>query len=100
MGLFGKKTKVSDFYSAQEIQALQAAVAPRLVTRLMDFNARTLYESFIRAAGDSGRKLDRESVSQLLAAAEGFVKADPESAAALQDGIEKMKAWLGDPGNK
>lgn len=100
MGLFGRKTKVSDFYTEQEIQELQAAVAPQIITRLMDFNARTLYESFIRAAGDSSRKLDRASVSRLLAAAEGFAKADPASGAALQNGIEKMKAWLEDPANQ
>ena len=100
MGLFGKKTKVSDFFPAQEIQVLQAVVAPQIITRLMDFNARTLYESFIRAAGDSGRKLDREGVSQLLAAAEGFAKADPTSGAALQGGIQKMKAWLENPSNR
>ncbi|MCR5565969.1 MAG: hypothetical protein K6F61_03895 [Clostridiales bacterium] len=99
MGLFGKKTRVSDFYSAQEIQVLQAVVAPQIITRLMDFNARTLYESFIRVAGDSGRKLDRDGVSRLLAAAEGFAKADPTSGAALQNGIRKMKAWLEDPSN-
>ena len=99
MGLFGRKTKVSDFFSAQEIQALQAAVEPQIIARLMDFNARTLYNSFLRAAGDSG-KLDRDGVSRLLAAAEGFAKADPASGAALQSGIEKMKAWLGDPSNR
>ena len=99
MGLFGKKTKVSDFFSAQEIQVLQAVVAPRIITRLMDFNARTLYESFIRAAGDSNKKLDRNGVSQLLAAAEGFAKADSTSAPALQNGIQKMKAWLDDESN-
>ena len=100
MGLFARKTKVSDFYSAQEIQALQAAVEPQIVTRLMDFNARTLYESFIRAAGDGNKKLDRDGVFQLLDAAEGFAKADPTSGAALQNGIEKMKAWLEDPSNR
>lgn len=100
MGLFGKKTKVSDFYSAQEIQVLQAAVEPQIIARLMDFNARTLYNSFLRAAGDSNKKLDREGVSQLLAAAEGFAKADPVSGAALQGGIEKMKAWLEEPSNR
>ncbi len=100
MGLFSKKTRVSDFFSAQEIQVLQAAAEPQIITRLMDFNARTLYNSFIRAAGDSSKKLDREGVSRLLAAAEGFVKADPASGAALQDGIGKMKAWLDDPSNR
>ena len=99
MGLFGKKTKVSDFYSAQDIQVLQAVVAPRIITRLMDFSARTLYESFIRAAGDSSKTLNRDGVSQLLAAAEGFAKADPTSASALENGIQKMKAWLADPSN-
>ena len=99
MGLFSKKARVSDFYSAQEIQALQAAVEPQIIARLMDFNARTLYNSFIRAAEDSRQKLDRDGVSRLLAAAEGFAKADPASGAALQDGIEKMKAWLEDPSN-
>ena len=39
-----------------------------LIDCFIDFNARTLYESFIRAAGDSGRKLDRDGVSRLLAA--------------------------------
>ena len=100
MGLFSKKTRVSDFYSEPEIRALEAAVAPQILARLMDFNARTLYNSFMRAAGDTQKKLDRSGVSQLLAAAEGFAKADPSSGEALQSGIEKMKAWLGDPSNR
>ena len=100
MGLFSKKTRVSDFFSAQEIQVLQAAVEPQIIARLMDFNARTLYNSFIRVAGDSKQKLDRDGVSRLLAAAEGFAKADPASGAALQSGIEKMKTWLEDPSNR
>ena len=100
MGLFGKKTRVSDFFSAQEILAFQADMAPQVVTRLMKFNARTLYESFIRAVGDNEKVLDRSGVSGLLAAAESFAKADPASGAALQDGLGKMKAWLEDPANR
>ena len=100
MGLFGKKTRVSDFYSPQEIRILQAVVMPQLVTRLMDFNARMHYESFIRIAADSDKVLDREGVSQLLTAAESFAKADSTSARSLQNGISKMKEWLDDPANK
>ena len=99
MGLFKKKTKVSDFYSAQEIQALQAAVTPLITSRLIDFNARMHYNSFLRMVGDSKKALNRTDVSQLLTAAESFAKADPTSAAALQDGIMKMKAWLDNPSN-
>ena len=99
MGLFRKKTKVSDFYSAQDIQALEAAVTPLITSRLIDFNARMHYNSFIRMAGDDRKVLNRADVSQLLTAAESFAKADPTSAAALQDGIDKMKAWLHDPSN-
>ena len=99
MGLFKKKTKVSDFYSAQEIQALQAAVTPLITSRLIDFNARMHYNSFLRMVGDGKKALNRTDVSQLLTAAESFAKADPTSAAALQDGIMKMKAWLDNPSN-
>ena len=100
MGLFRKKTKVSDFYSAQDIQALEAAVTPLITSRLIDFNARMHYESFIRIASDSDKVLDREGVSQLLTAAESFAKADSTSARSLQNGISKMKEWLDDPANK
>ena len=99
MGLFGKKAKVSAFYSAQDIQALEAAVKPLITSRLLDFNARMHYNSFIRMVSDGKKALNRADVSQLLTAAESFAKADPTSAAALQDGIVKMKAWLDDPSN-
>lgn len=100
MGLFSRKTRVSDFFSDMDIKTVQTIVEPRIIALLMDFNSRTLYESFMRAGGDTKKKLDRTGVSQLLSAAEGFAKADPTSAAPLQGGIEKMKAWLGDPANR
>ena len=99
MGLFRKKTKVADFYSAQEIQSLRDDVTPLITARLIDFNARMHYQSFINMADDGSKALNRDDVSHLFTAAEGFAKADPSYAAALQNGIEKMKAWLDDPSN-
>ena len=99
MGLFHKKAKVSEFFSPEEIQELKDAVMPQILARLMDFTSRMKFESFVNMAGDSGKALNREGVSQLLTAAEGFAKADPSSAATLENGIQKMKDWLNDPSN-
>ena len=100
MGLFSRKTRVSDFFSEADIQAVQAAAEPQIIALLMDFNSRTLYEAFMRAGGDTKKKLDRAGVSRLLSAAEEFAKADPDSAAPLKNGIGKMKSWLDDPSNR
>ena len=100
MGIFSRKTRVSDFFSDPDIKAVQMIASTQIIARLMDFNARTLYESFIRIGGDPRGKLDRAGVSRLLSAAEAFMKADPTTAAPLKNGIEKMKAWLEDPSNR
>lgn len=102
MGLFGKKakTKVKDFFTAQELAVLQAMMMPRMITNLMNYNEKSAYQAFIGIAGQSDKALDRNGVADFLAKAECLAKADSICAAPMANCIKTMKAWLDDPSNK
>ena len=102
MGLFGlgKKTKVKDFFPAQELAVLQAIMMPKMITNLMDYNAKSAYQAFVGIAGQSDKTLDRKGVADFLAKAENLAKADSMCATPMANCIKTMKAWLDNPSNK
>ena len=94
MGLFGAKTpgvKLTDFYTAEELQTIRARIDPKLAAGQYAAMAQLLAKGMSDLIKRADRETSYAKQGKFMKIAASFIQFEPDLAPILQNGINKYQ---------